>query len=266
MPYARLLCVVASLGLAGGASTALAQKSPARAPAAAFRTTALTVAAGSFDSHHTVADSSRAFAYDASVRQLRLAGNGSSLVLSYGTTDSAGVDTRLIDVAARLGGRTYIVRSLAGLPVAAFVPIGLDLGYRNQTEKGAADEEMFHLGSVGLSAGGGVAARLPEAIPVVGGRLVGAATLRFGAGAFSEADPSLDGFGLQRSRELAFDVRAEGLLGDRLGVAAGLLFRTMHGRNGIPTGVSDAVDLVTDARSLFPQRASSTGFHIGLTF
>lgn len=270
----RAVLTVMALWAILATSAAWAQTSPLPRDAARLRqqTTAATVGYLAVDFRYANADSSARFHYDGVTRALMLSSEDAALMVAYGVADANPLDntpeTRLIEAALAMGGNNYVFEHLMGIPVGVFVPVRLNLGYRGVqpvNPAGTEDAEMLHLASAGLGAGGGVKVRSPRVLPVLEDRLVGFASLVFGAGATTDVATELKDLGLMGSRDFNLEARLERFLGNKTGLTVGYTYRQQNWALGRPESAQDVLDAFLEPGRL-AQKSSQHMFRIGLNF
>lgn len=290
----RLLSLVAvTLALPAAAQTAPAATPPAPAaaqpvPAAAAprpATTSLTV--GYFNTDFQFASRFNGYAHRFSgpAATLMLSGEASSLSVAYGTDDPrftrlAGADSTLlepgrtmIDVGLSTGGNVRLLNLTLPVPVQVFIPIRLQLGYRNlDTDTlGADGEELsaLHLATAGLGAGAGASVRIPTGLPLLQDRLIGTGSLVVAFGGLGEfgdsTEPiSADQIHLTRTTDFNLEARAERLLGNA-GVTVGYTYRTTFWSDDYIADVDGTVDTLSDLDN-FSQRSRQHLLRVGINW
>lgn len=222
------------------------------------------------------ADSSHTYRFESSSQAIMFSGEGSYLLLSYGSqpVDSAAFAPGLsmIQAQAGLGGQSYLFENMFGLPLRAFIPTQLQLGYRylapgseDFSTLGRADVEPLHLASAGLALGAGADARIPKLVPVLEDRLMARAMLLFGAGATTNVLTQFEELGLMGSRELHLEARLERVLGNKTGVTIGYVFRQQNWALGTPESVQDVLEAFLEPGNL-DQKSTQHLVRIGLNF
>lgn len=282
---ATLLFVIATLVLYIPPTVSLGQSNGnAEAPGT---TTSLTV--GYVDDAFALAgaDSLNLFDYDGSSAALMLSSQSATLMMSYGVQDAdpARGIRPLRNLAARLnfGGNAHLFRQLAGFPIAAYIPIRVNLGYRNLTrqeeENGAMepleglqqappaeDEGALNVAKAGLGAGLGASVRIPTDLPVLEDNLTGFVSVVRSLGGMTDFGDVVEGVRLTRSTDFTVEGKLERLLGNRTGVTVGLTVRSMSWSQETVEEVGDVLDVVTGQDGALRQRSTQTLFRLGINF
>ena len=220
----------------GAGTGALVLAAIAAAPAAGQA--ALTVGRMPVDFTFGNADSSVVHRFDGVTTAVALSGQTSSLTVAFGRSGPSGSRRQLVDVALALGGNASVFDRIGGAPIGAFVPVRLNVGYRNlaaSEEDGRLPDtdalrsaDALHLASAGLGVGAGARVRVPTGLPALRDRLVAFGSVVWGAGAATDVATGVDDASLMGSRDLNLEVRFERALGDRIGVALGYTMRRQY--------------------------------------
>ena len=250
-------------------------------------TTSLTV--GYVDDAFALAspDSVNLFDYDGSSAALMLSSQSAALMISYGVQD-ADPDRGIRpfrNLAARLnfGGNAHLFRQLAGFPIAAYIPIRVNLGYRNLTrqEEGSGemepleglqqappveDEGSLSVAKGGIGAGFGASIRIPTDLPILEDNLTGFVSVVRSLGGMTDFGDVVEGVRLTRSTDFTVEGKLERLLGNRTGVTVGLTVRSMSWSQETVEEVGDVLDVVTGQDGALRQRSTQTLFRLGINF
>jgi len=232
-------------------------------------------------------DSITTFDYDGNSAGLKLSSQRASLMLSYGVQDADPETGKrpLRNVAVRLnfGGNAHLFREFGGLPVAAYIPIRVNLGYRNLTrqdeendvndpvdlmqQQPAAEEEgSLHVAKGGLGAGVGASIRIPTDLPVIEDNLTGFFSIVRSIGGLTDFGDVVDGVRLTRSTDFTVEGKLERLLGNRTGITVGLTVRSMSWSKQTVEEVGDVLDVVTGQDDNMRQRSTQTFLRLGINF
>ncbi len=282
---ATLLLVIATFVLCIQPTVALGQSNgDADAPR---NTTSLTV--GYVDDAFALAsaDSLNLFDYDGSSAALMLSSQSASLMISYGVQDAdpeRGIRP-FRNLAARLdfGGNAHLFRQLAGFPIAAYIPIRVNLGYRNLTQQeeengsieplerlqqapSADDQESLNVAKGGIGAGVGASIRIPTDLPILEDNLTGFVSVVRSLGGMTDFGDVVDGVRLTQSTDFTVEGKLERLLGNRTGVTIGLTVRSMSWGQETVEEVGDVLDVVTGQDSALRQRSTQTFLRLGINF
>lgn len=214
-----------------------------------------------------------------------LSGDASSLSVAYGTDDprflrGAGADSTLIepgrkmlDVGLSTGGNPTIASLTLPVPLRVFIPIRLQLGYRNlRTDTlDARGNELaaLNLASAGLGAGAGASVRIPTGLPVLQDRLVGTGSLVVAFGGMAEfggSDQPISGdqIHLTRTTDFNLEARAERVLGN-LGATIGYTYRTTFWSDDYIADVEGTVETLSDLNN-FSQRSRQHLLRLGINW
>lgn len=232
-------------------------------------------------------DSANIFDYDGSSAALMFSSQSASLMISYGVqeADPERGKRPLRNLAARLdfGGNAHLFRQLAGLPIAAYIPIRVNLGYRNltrQEEENDAngpmeamqqappieEEEALNVAKGGIGAGLGASIRIPTELPVIENNLTGFVSVVRSLGGMTDFGDMVEGVRLTRSTDVTVEGKLERLLGNRTGVTIGLTVRSMSWSQETVEEIGDVLDVVTGQDSALRQRSTQTFLRLGINF
>lgn len=236
-------------------------------------TTALTVGYLSVDFEFAPPEGDFVYRFQKPAAAFMLSSEKAQFSLAYGTTsaDSNQIapSIRVVDAALSSGGNWYLLRPSATLPVAAYVPIRLDLGHRYAAAFGgdlSSDElpEPVHLARAALSAGAGGSVRVPTSLPILEDHIVGIASLTFGLGATGDVQAGIDAPHLMRTRELHLQIKVEKLL-NNIGGTIGYIHRTQKWDQEVVTNAGELLDKLdqgTDVEHMSRQHM----FYLGINF
>lgn len=223
------------------------------------------------------------FGFEGGATGLMLSSKSSSLMLSYGVADAFEHDGDIRSLTADLhaGGNITIFRNFFGLPIGSFIPIRVNLGYRNLE---LMDVEKSHLnrtaniGSGSLGGGLGADIRIPTGLPVLEDNLTAFASLVASVGAmgdFTDANEggfnhspasAMKGVHLTRNTDFNFEAKFEHLLGGDLGVTAGLTLRWLHWTDNEAENFKQVLDIINGEEEDLRLRATQTFFRVGINW
>lgn len=232
------------------------------------------------------ADSAQIFDYDGSSFGIMLSSRNASLLLGYGVQNadpSEGTQgLRNLNAQFSFGGSPFIFRSLGDFPLATYVPIRVNLGFRNlsaQDENGDGEgaeqnqlpdlnEEVssLNVGKAGLGVGLGASLRIPTDLPVIEDNIVGMVSVVRSVGGMTDFGDVIDGIRLTSTTDFNLEGKLEHLLGNRTGVTVGLTIRSMSWSKDTVEEVADVLDVVTGQEDNLRQRSTQTFFRLGINF
>jgi hypothetical protein len=221
-------------------------------------------------------DSTSFYRFDGPARSFILSSKKASLIVAYGTmaADSLGglAGSRLIDVALLAGGNQYLIRPEGPLPIGIYIPIRMNLGYRNLLERDTDitflspgnELPVLHLAQAGLAAGAGASLRLPSDLPIIKNNLIGFASLVWGVGGMANVRDGLDDIYFLRTTDFDLEVKLERLL-NNLGATVGYTYRTQTWDTEAIGPARNLLDRVATT-DVFTQRSRQHIMRVGINF
>ncbi len=207
-----------------------------------------------------------------------ISGKKAYLMASYGTADAHEGEGEIRSLAADLsfGGNKTLFSNFLRLPVSIYIPIRLNVGYRNLelTEQ----DDALHLANAGIGAGGGVSVRIPTGIPVIRDNLTGFAYITRSVGGIGDLsgtiaeqngfsdDVVLSGIRLTQQTDLNIEGKFERLLGDNTGVTVGLTLRWMSWTEEAAEEFLQLLDVVTGNEDTLIKRSNQTFLRVGINW
>ena len=227
-------------------------------------------------------DGSYRFRFEGETTGLMLSSKSSSLMLSYGVTDAQENegDIRSITADLNLGGNITLFRRFLGLPIGSFIPIRVNLGYRNLELLKNPDPERNNIANIGTgSLGGGLGAelRIPTGLPVLEDNLTAFTTIVSSVGGIGDfnaagssgtgaASSSLSGIRLTKSTDFNFEAKFERLLGGKTGVTAGVTLRWLHWTDEQAEDAKQILDVISGEQEGLELRATQSFFRVGINW
>lgn len=209
-----------------------------------------------------------------------LTSDAGSLMFTYAKVkpDSiTGFGYEFVSAQLNAGGNSWLFRSLLGLvPVGAYVPIRLNLGYQMMVPEEdravvlvgnvplSLQTDPLHYVSAGLAVGAGVAVRIPTPLPILEDNVNAYAHMLWGAGVATDVQQGFEDVYAAGSRELSIEIRIDRLIANRLGVMVGY---SRYERNTSREPLEKAAELWDAFKEPdnLPNRFKAEGFRIGLT-
>lgn len=200
-------------------------------------TTAYTVGYFNVDFRYASAQNGHIYSFNGAALALMISSRTSSLTIAYGSaptiTSQSGVyEHSMVDVALITGGNIDVLSAAAPIPFGAYVPVRVQLGYRNLTagpsQGGEESPPTAHLPTATLGAGGGAWVRIPTNVPLIDNRLVAFGSLIVGYGGMAEIAEriELEDARVTRTTDFNLEARLERFLADRTGLTIGYTYRT----------------------------------------
>lgn len=246
-------------------------------------TTSLTI--GTINDEYSLqsANGDYRFRFDGGSTGIMLSSKNSTLLLSYGVADAFHDEGEIRSLSADLnaGGNISIFRQFFGLPFGTFIPIRVNLGYRNLE---LMDVEYDHLnrtaniGSGSLGGGLGAEVRVPTGLPVLEDNLTALIYLVASVGAmgdFTNANENgfnqtpanaMKGVYLTRNYDFNIEAKFEELLGGDIGVTAGLTLRWLYWTDNQAEDVKQVLDIISGEEDDISLNATQSFFRIGINW
>ena len=207
-----------------------------------------------------------------------ISGKGANLMFAYGSTDAARGegDIRSLSGDLHFGGNVYLFRNFMRLPVSLYVPIRLNVGYRNLSL--IDEDESLHLAQAGIGAGAGASVRIPTGLPVVKDNITGFASLVRSVGGMGDISSTvanqagaeemsvLSGMRLMQNTDLNIEAKFERLLGDKTGVTVGLTIRWQSWTEEKAGEFLEVLDVVTGQQENLIKRGKQTFLRLGINW
>lgn len=201
------------------------------------------------------------YAFDKSLRSLKLSTRSGSLLLDYERFGEEGNKRRTFGAELLTGGNLHLFRDFLHLPIGIYLPIRANLDYR-YVEPQNPERNNLHFGAAGVGTGAGARLRLPVGPDFLKenfeARLTGVFVPAVMTGisdieAPSAADPGGDLVGedtfddtrLRRMFNINLDVELAKILGGNVGLTAGYTFRIYGHSAEAPGSAADYLDAVT---------------------
>ncbi|MDZ7694533.1 MAG: hypothetical protein U5K69_25985 [Balneolaceae bacterium] len=247
------------------------------------KTTSLTIGTIVDEYNLQSANGDYRFRFKGGATGLMLSSKSSSLMLSYGVADAFEHEGEIRSLTADLhaGGNIAIFRNFFGLPIGSFIPLRINLGYRN-LELMDVEKNHFNrtsnIGSGSLGGGLGAEIRIPTGLPLLEDNLTAFASLIASIGAmgdFTDANEegfnhssasAMEGVHLTRSTDFNFEAKFENLLGGDLGVTAGITLRWLHWTDHEAENFKQVLDIIHGEEEELRLRATQSFFRVGINW
>ena len=241
-------------------------------------TTSLTV--GYIDDEFLIAtdEGSDQFYFVGETAGAMISGKGANLMFAYGNADANNAEGEIRSLAADLsfGGNVHIFRNFLSLPIAVYVPIRFNLGYRNLSL--IDEEDELHVGQAGLGAGAGASVRIPTGLPILEDNITGFATLVRSVGGLGELgstisgqvgasdESAINGIRLMQNTDLIIEAKFERLLGDNTGVTIGMTIRWQSWTDEKADEFVQLLDVITGQQDNLTERGHQTFLRLGINW
>lgn len=266
-----VVCLLAIL-LTGLTGTSFAQDDTSR------NTTSLTV--GYIDDQFLLRSDkgSDRFNFDGETAGAMISGKKAFLLVAYGKSDALEGEGEIQSLSTDLGfgGNKHLFRNFLRLPVSIYVPIRLNLGYRNLSLE--QQDESLHLVQAGLGAGLGSSVRIPTGLPVLQDNITGFASVVRSVGGLGDISSTmayqsgmgdesvLSGIRLTQNTDLNIEGKFERLLSDNTGVTVGMTIRWQSWTEEAAEKAMDLLDVVTGNRDDLFERGKQVFFRVGINW
>lgn len=222
------------------------------------------------------------FRFDGESSGIMLSSKSASLMLTYGVADAEETegDIRSITGDLNFGGNITLFRNFIGLPIGGFIPIRVNMGYRNLELLDAPESSSNNTANIAAgSLGGGLGAeiRLPTGLPILEDNITGFATIVSSVGGLGDLTGSdtdgiqaggntIDGLRLTKSTDFNIEAKFERLLGGNLGVTAGLTLRWLHWTDEEAENFRQIFDVVSGEQEGLELRGTQSFFRVGINW
>lgn len=215
------------------------------------------------------------FGFKGRTKGLKISTKSSSLMLSYGLADAREneADIRSITADLSTGGNITIFRKLFGIPLGSYIPIRVNVGYRNLSLSNSENDNA-HIGTGSLGAGVGSEIRLRTKKSAPNKNLLLSASLVSSAGVIGDFNSligdaqsehlALRDIRLTKGTDYNFEIKLERLIGGRAGITFGLTVRFLYwSREGVEEA-RQILDVISGKREDLELRAKQTFFRVGI--
>ncbi|MFH5885047.1 hypothetical protein ACG2F4_12110 [Halalkalibaculum sp. DA3122] len=212
---------------------------------------------------------------------IMLSSRSSSAIFSYGIADAQETegDIRSITADLNLGGNISIFRHLFGVPIGSFIPVRVNMGYRNLElmDNTEYPGHAVNIGTASLGGGLGAHIRIPTGLPVLQDNLTAFASVVTSVGGIGEFsgltnDPmpdsgdAISGIRLTKNTDFNFEAKFERLLGGKTGVTAGLTLRWLHWTDERADNAKQLLDVISGKQQGLGLQATQSFFRIGINW
>lgn len=221
---------------------------------------------------------SERYFFDGESVGVMLSSDKSYILLGYGIADANEDEGEIRSLSADLsfGGNITLFRNLAGLPADIYLPLRINLGYRNLTL--IESDDRMQLIQAGLGAGIGGNFRIPLGIPAITDGLSGYISLVRSVGGIGElsgitasqsstgSEEFMRGIRLMRNTDLNIEGRVERLFGWNTGITLGLTLRTQAWTEAPANNASEIIDAALGRQDDFERRGKQLFLRAGINW
>lgn len=220
------------------------------------------------------------FYFEGETAGAMISGKKAYLMIAYGKADAYGEEgegeIQSLSSDLGFGGNKHLFRNFLRLPLSIYVPIRLNLGYRNLSLD--ETDESLHLFQAGIGAGLGTSLRIPTGLPLLQDNITGFASVVRSVGGMGDisstvADRSgiddasvISGIRLTQNTDLNIEGKLERLLGDNTGVTLGLTMRWQSWTEEAAEEALDLLEVVTGQRDDLVERGKQVFLRVGINW
>ena len=218
------------------------------------------------------------FYFDGESVGAMLSSNKAYLMVGYGVIDANEEEGEIRSISADMsfGGNVTLIRNIFRLPADLYLPIRMNLGYRNLSP--TESDDSIQLVQAGLGAGAGGSFRIPIGIPVLSDGMSGFISFVKSVGGLGDlsgitvsqsnmgSEELLSGVRLMQNTDLNIEGRLERIFGSNTGITVGVTYRSQAWSEAPANNAWELIDVALGNRDDLVQRGSQLFFRAGINW
>jgi|GEM_PF-698755 len=221
------------------------------------------------------------FFFDGESAGVMLSSNKAYFMAGYGVADANEDEGEIRSFSADLsfGGNITLFRHILSLPADVYLPVRMNLGYRNLTL--TESDDTMQLAKAGLGAGIGGSFRIPLGVPVLSDGLSGFVSVVRSVGGIGDlsgitanhpgmvnlgSEELLSGVRLMQNTDLNIEGKLGRIFGSNTGVTLGLTVRSQAWSEAPAENAWEIIDVALSNRDDLVRRGSQIFFRAGINW